>query len=308
MKRIMNQSHCQLHFRTSATRLFIIALLSLSGNVYAQNKADSLKSTTYRIDQATGEFQIDSVSIPYDTIPKIQNYIFQYGFGAAIPISDFRSSDAANNFAGYALPGFSLSTGVFVGFDETSEAGWYFGAAYSNFSKSHVFADSLAAALDAFEPEPVEGVETEPAGVTLGPDYRPRYDMLSLRTGLAFEGSDKRVSAYGGLILSLNFIRMNNIPLRGNIPAGMRSAQNQFQVPTIITTGVSASFGLRFQQQFSVGVAWHYLGSPDLTFERPENGSAPPVVFQDISMQRRIHFLEVRIGYGIATRAGWKTP
>ncbi|MFN2423975.1 MAG: hypothetical protein ABR572_09380 [Cryomorphaceae bacterium] len=275
------------------------------------NEPDSLKSTIFYMDQDTGELKPVSPDINpnlklYDTIPRFINRIVDIGFGFAFPLRDFHASDPSNEISGYALPGYSVSTGLFLGFTDGSEAGWYFGAAYSGFRKSMDYVDSLNAVLPDFTVN--EGEEDEALeSLRVNPDYRPRYDIFSLRTGFAFEGSDERISAYGSLLINMNFSRINSFTFEGTDLTG-----NRIRMSGGISTGFTASFGLRFQQQISLGVAFHYIGAPGMQFNEMDQRRVEQNTFDDgfenFPLDRRIHFLEVKMGYSFVKRGGWRVP
>lgn len=292
------------HFYRFATPFLLFVLFSLSGNVFAQNESDSLAAPTFAMDPASGELLPVSPSSTYDTIPRFTNHIIHLGFGFAFPLRDFHASDPTNEIAGYAAPGYSLSTGVFVGFAKGSEAGWYFGAAYSGFRKSSVFVDSLNSAIAAYQPDEAGGGEP-PEALLVDPGYRPRYDVFSLSTGFAFDGSDERVSAYGSLLINFNYSRMNRFDVLNNEAAEM---EIQFRTPSVMSTGFSAAFGLRFQQQFSVGIAFHYIGAPTLEINEWGTNDIREINFDDICTDRRIHFLEVKMGYAFVNRGNPRPP
>lgn len=303
---IGNTSGRTSHFHRYSAFLFLFVWFSLSGNVFAQSETDSLEVLPYPTDASSSKFRYDSSEFFIDTIPRFYNRIAEFGFGLTFPLRDFHASDPTNEFAGYALQGFSLNASVFTGFSDGGRAGWFFGAAYSHFKKSETFADSLRSIIAAFEP--AEG-ENQEGTINFSEDFRPRYDIFSLRSGFAFEGSDERVSAFGGLLLNINLILMNPILLRtdGTAPS-LRAQAGKFRSSAQFTTGISATFGLRFQQQLSVGITWHYLGTADLSYVRRDGRDAAGSVLRDLPLQRRIHFLEVKLGYGIAKRSGEREP
>lgn len=226
-----------------------MALFSLSGNVFAQNEPDSLRSPRMIMDPATGELRPVSGA----EIKPFKNYIVEVGASLAFPLQDFHAADPANERAGYALQGFSLSTGVFLGFSESSEAGWYFGAAYSGFRISSDFTDPFNSAPPVWPP--AEGEEQPDFRVD--PDHLQRCHIFSLRTGFSFEGSNENVSAYGSLLANMNIISMNRVPMDEITPTGLTSRRYAIGFEPVFSSGISAEFGLRFQQQLSVGIAWH---------------------------------------------------
>ncbi|MCA1752976.1 MAG: hypothetical protein LC670_14525 [Flavobacteriales bacterium] len=304
MKPTIRTSGNTSHFHRFRIFILLITWFSLSGNVFAQSESDSLKSPRMIMDPATGELRPRPILVSGVEPTPFKNYIVELGAGLAFPLQDFHSADPANERAGYALQGFSLSTGVFVGFSENSEAGWYFGAAYSGFRKSSDFADSLATAPPIWPP----GDGEEQSTFRVNPDHQQRYHIFSLRTGFAFEGSNENVSAFGNVMANMNIISMNRIPLDEIRISGTTPGSYAIGFEPVISSGISAAFGLRFQQQLSVGIAWHYLGSPEMSFlEGPVEGS-PPIAFSDFALQRRIHFLEVKLSYGITPRSGARLP
>lgn len=286
---------------------FLLLILSfLSGNTFGQNEGERPKSPAYIVGPVSGATQADVDPIAADTVPRFYNYVAEFGFGLAFPLRDFHASDPGNEFAGYALQGYSLSTSLFMGFTGNSEAGWHFGASYTTFRKSPAFTDTLRSMLDAFEPD--EG-ESQEGTLSVADDFRSRYDVFSLRTGFGFEGSDQRVSAYGSFMLNLNFIHLNRILLETDGTAqSLRAQGGEFHSDVQITSGISASFGLRFQQQLSVGLTWHYLGTAEMSYDRRRSNLPAETVLNDLPMQRRFHFLEVKLGYGLAKRSGEREP
>lgn len=291
------------NFRFSSTTT-LLSLLFISGSLFAQNQVDSPGSSTSTTDTTKAlEYRIPI--LVYDTIPQFYNRIWNLGFGLAFPLQDFHASDPQNPMSGYALQGVSLSTGLYLGFKEGSEAGWYFGAGYSSF-RTAGFIDSLQASAASISALPT----LEAGSVTIEEDYRPRYNIISLSTGFAFEGSKEEVSAYGALLLNVNFTNMNSFGLENTL-----MEEVEVGVPFAVSTGFSAKLGLRFQQQFNVGVAWHYLGMPEMGFDRPGASSGgviqssnPIARFASIPMARRIHFLEVHLGYAFIKRGGYRPP
>jgi hypothetical protein len=270
----------------------------------AQNEVDSLMAAKFYLDPATGELKPLGEKINpdwklYDTIPRFNNHIIDIGFGFAFPLRDFHATDTANGSSGYVAQGYSLSTGLFLGFAEGSEAGWYLGASYSGFRKSSTFAESLNAALSIYQ----TGEEDEIEILRLDPNYRPRYDIYSLRTGFAFEGSDARVSVYGSLLADLNFTRINRFTLENT-----DLDRKKIRTPLASSSGFTAAFGLRFQQQLSLGIAFHYIGETSLLFNPSDRRDLPDGIFSGLSLQRRIHFLEVKMRYSFIKRGGWKPP
>ena len=308
MKQTLSPSYLIRGLRPASTLLFFIAWLCPSGNLFAQNEADTLKSEIFYKDPATGELkplagEINTDWDLYYTLPRFNNRIINFGFSLAFPLRDFHASDPANARSGYAAQGYSVSTGLFLGFSEGSEAGWYFGAAYSGFRKSMDFVDSLNAVMPvitANQGTPNESQER----LVVDPDYQPRYDIFSLQSGLAFEGSDERVAAYGSLMININLTRVNRFDLLN--PA---LDEPEMRAPWGLSTGFSATFGLRFQQQLSLGLAFHYIGAPTLRFNEVklhrEQGLLDDV-FAAFPSDRHIHFLEVKMGYSFIKRGGWR--
>lgn len=287
------------HFPTLA----MFSLILLSGHLYSQNQADYLSISTIKKD-TTKTPELSKPYSVYDTIPRFYNRIWNLGFGFAFPLQDFHASDPQDTLSGYALQGVSLSTGLFLGFKEGGEAGWYFGAAYSGFNTAG-FMDTLQASAAQIESMPT----VEAGSVTINEDIIPRYDILSLSTGLAFEGSDARVSVYGSLLANINFTRMNTVGLEHPTFATQRMS-----VPFAVSTGFTAKFGFRFQQQLNVGVAWHYLGRPVMNYSSSEPGifgftdGQEDEPLSNIPMSRRINFLEVQLGYAFIKRGGYRPP
>ncbi len=300
--------HCKLSSksicRTNSITAFLCLLL-ISGNLFSQNNVDDTLISTNNTDTTKTSEMSSAIFIQvYDTIPRFYNRIWNIGFGFAFPIQDFHSSDPQNKLAGYALQGLSFSVGLFSGFSEGSEAGWYFGAAYSSFNTAG-FIDSLQVNASRIELLP----SVESGTVFINEDYRPRYQIFSFSTGFAFEGSDERVSAYGSLLINANFTRVNSFRL-----VHPSVAENKVVFPFKISNGFSAKFGLRFQQQFSIGLGWHYLGRPDLEIDArdaflTQNQAVIAVdAFGSIPGSRRINFLEVNMSYAFVRRGGYRAP
>ena len=233
---------------------------------------------------------------------KTRQVTWDLQFGMAFPMQDFHDSDPENPLAGYAKQGYTLGASMMLGFGGKGNTGVHLGIAYTGMRLHPTFRDSVFAAADRVN-QVAESIFLPDE------DYKPRYDIIQFNTGWAYEGSSESVAAYARVTVGMNLTRISGTTFERTtfLPVETTNRLTETSNRLTISTGHSIEFGLRFQKQLSLGLAWHYLGEPDIDYgvhRRPSE--FPEDAFDHLATQRRIHLLEVKLGYGFDYRGKQK--
>lgn len=224
-----------------------------------------------------------------DTVPRYGKGLVDVHASVVFPMQYFAQAEPGNPDAGYAAQGFGVGLGRFFPFGSQSPVGIQFSLGYVRMGAT-AFGGHIQSVLDDFVQSDSDAQDET---LELDSDFRPRYHMLPFSIGLAYEGSGKKADVYARFMLHGAFSSMNDFTVRGD-----ESGLNVVNVDRGWSTGIGMELGARLHNALRVGVAWQYLGRPEMSYN-VEAGGLPGRALTGLNGARPISILAVNLGFSV---------
>lgn len=219
-----------------------------------------------------------------DTVPRYGKGRMDFSAAVVFPVHYFAQQELSNPDAGYASQGFAVGIGRFFPFGSTSPFGVQFSLGYVTMG-ANALMSGIQSAFD--------GNQDEEETWVLSRDSRPRYQILPFSIGLAYEGEGKKADVYARFMLHAAYASMNEFNIHGE-----EQGNTLIDVNGAFSSGVGLEIGARLHNVLRVGIAWQYLGRPDMSFSAAR-GDFPSQALNAFNSPRPISVLCINTGFSL---------